>query len=465
MVIQYAPDAPVLDPAAVQRLRERLAGELIRPQDAAYDYSRRVWNTAYDRHPSLIVRARDAVDVMQAVRFARAYELPLAVRSGGHSMAGHGSVEGGIVVDLSLMKGMSVDPERRVAWAQPGLTWGEYAERADAYGLGTPSGDTASVGLGGLTLGGGIGYLVRKHGLTVDSLLSAEVVTADGRLLTASEAEHPDLFWALRGGGGNFGVVTGFEYRLHPVGTIYGGAVIHEATAENLQAYVRAAAGAPDEVSTIAFVMPAPPLPFIPAEKVGSLVLIILTCYAGDLAAAPAAVAPLRAIGTPVADVLAPMPYPALYQLAAEGAASRPHSVRSGFMTGFDREAAELIMASVRGLRSPFGGVQLRVLGGAMARVPADATAFAHRDKPLLVTLLNSWIDPAEAARQTAWTEESWRRLAPHTSGAYVNFLQDEGRSRIRDAYPSLTRQRLAAIKRRYDPTNLFRVNQNIRPA
>jgi FAD/FMN-containing dehydrogenase len=465
MVIQYAPDAPVLDPAAVQRLRERLAGELIRPQDATYDYSRRVWNTAYDRHPRLIVRARDAVDVMQAVRFARTYELPLAVRSGGHSMAGHGSVEGGIVVDLSLMKGMSVDPERRVAWAQPGLTWGEYAERADAYGLGTPSGDTASVGLGGLTLGGGIGYLVRKYGLTVDSLLSAEVVTADGRLLTTSETEHPDLFWALRGGGGNFGVVTGFEYRLHPVGTIYGGAVIHEATTETLQAYVRVAAGAPEEVSTIAFVMPAPPLPFIPAEKVGSLVLIILTCYAGDLATAPAAVAPLRAIGTPVADVLAPMPYPALYQLSAEGAASRPHSVRSGFMTGFDREAAELIMANVRGLRSPFGGVQLRVLGGAMARVPADATAFAHRDKPLLVTLLNSWIDPAEAARQTAWTEAFWRRLAPHTSGAYVNLLQDEGRSRIRDAYPSLTRQRLAAIKRRYDPTNLFRVNQNIRPA
>jgi FAD/FMN-containing dehydrogenase len=465
MVLQEIGRAQGIGAGALDRLAERLAGDLIRPGDAEYEMSRKVWNRSVDRYPAAIVRSRDAADVAETVRFARRHDLPLAVRSGGHSMAGHGVVDKGLVLDVSGMKGMSVDPERRIAWAQPGLTWGEYANRAGVYGLATPAGDSGSVGLSGLTLGGGIGFLVRKYGLTVDSLLSAEIVTADGRLLTASETEHPDLFWALRGGGGNFGVVTGLEFRLHPVNTIYGGAIIHEATAETLQGYARAAAAAPEALSTIAFVLQAPPLPFIPAEKHGSLVLMTLVCYDGEAAAGEAAVAPLRAIAPTVSEMLAPMPYPALFQLTAGGATSRHHSVRTGYMAALDASAAETIMTHAGRMSSPFGAVQLRALGGAMARVPSDATAFAHRDKALMLTLINAWDDAAEAPRHVAWTEAFWRDIQPRTSGAYVNFLEDEGRDRIREAYPTLTRQRLAAIKGRYDPENLFRGNQNIRPA
>ncbi|MGH2353748.1 MAG: FAD-binding oxidoreductase [Chloroflexota bacterium] len=465
MVVEQVALDGGFDAPSVRRLEERLVGKLIRPGDTDYEATRMVWNAAVDRRPALIVRCGDPVDVIQAVRFAREHNLPLAIRSGGHSMAGHGVVDGGVVIDLSRMNRMTVDPERRIAWTQPGLTWGEYTSRAHAYGLATPAGDSASVGVGGLTLGGGIGWLVRKHGLSIDNLVSVEMVTADGRLVTASETEHPDLFWALRGGGGNFGVATGFEFRLHPVSTILGGAIFYPAESEVLQAYARAAAEAPDEVSAIAAVMQAPAGPFIPAEKHGSLVFAILVCYAGDLDAGQRAVAPLRALGTPIAEALGPMPYPALFDLTKEGSISRPHSVRSGFLDALDAETATTIMEHARRMTSPLGMVQLRVLGGAMARVPAAATAFAHRDKPIMLTVINGWTDPAETERHVAWTDAAWRALRPRTTGVYVNFLQDEGAARILEAYRPAAYQRLAEVKRRYDPGNLFQGNQNIRPA
>ena len=465
MVMQMVADSPVLDAEAVQRLRERLAGELILPSDGEYDARARCGTrrTAATRPWWCAPTTRRTCCKRCASRAGR--ELPLSVRSGGHSMAGHGAVEGGVMLNLSAMKGLSVDPERRVAWAQPGVTAGEYGAKAQEHGLATPFGDVGSVGIAGLTLGGGIGYLARKHGLAIDHLLSADVVTADGRLLTASETEHPDLFWALRGGGGNFGVVTGLEYRLRPVGMIVGGALFHEASAQALLNLYRVASAAPEELTTIAFVLPAPPLPFIPAEKVGSLVLMTTFCYAGDVEAGMAALAPLKEIGTPVAEVVQPMPYTGLYQLTAEGAASRPHAIRTGFANGLDRRMAEAIMAHARGFVSPFGAVQLRVLGGAMSRVPAGATAFAHRDKTLMLNIWGAWDTPGEASRNVAWLERAWGDLGPMTDGAYVNFLENEGRRRVRDAYPTLTRQRLEAIKGRYDPTNFFRINQNIRPA
>ena len=465
MIMQRASDSAVLDAVAVEALRKRLAGDLVLPQDGSYDGVRKVWNAAYDRYPAVIVRARDAADVVQAVRFARQQGAPLAVRSGGHSMAGHGAVDGGVVVNVSGMKGISIDPERRVAWAQPGLTAGEYGEAAQAYGLATPFGDAGTVGISGLTLGGGIGYLARKYGLAVDNLLSAQVVTADGGLLTASESEHPDLFWALRGGGGNFGIVTAFEYRLQPVGTIVGGAVIHEATADVLERYHKVAQAAPEGLTTIAFLMAAPPLPFLPANKVGSLVLMTTFCYTGDVADGMAAVEPLRHIGTLVGEAVMPMPYTGLYQLTAEGGISRPHAVRTGFTNGLDRDLAETLIKHARAMASPYGAVQLRPLGGAVSRVPAGATAFAHRHQSMMLSAWGAWTDPAEAAQNVAWLQRAWAEIGPKMDGAYVNFLENEGPERLKDAYPELTRQRLAAIKGRYDPTNFFRINQNIRPA
>jgi len=465
MVMQRASDNAVLDAVAVEALRKRLAGDLVLPQDGAYDGVRRVWNAAYDRYPAVIVRARDAADVAQAVRFARQQGAPLAVRSGGHSMAGHGAVDGGVVVNVSGMKGISIDPERRVAWAQPGLTAAEYGAAAQAHGLATPFGDAGTVGISGLTLGGGIGYLARKYGLAVDNLLSAQVVTADGEVLTASADEHPDLFWALRGGGGNFGIVTAFEYRLQPVGTIVGGAVIHEATAETLERYFRVATEAPEGLTTIAFLMGAPPMPFIAPEKVGSLVLLITFVYTGDVADGLAAVEPLRHVGTRVGELIAPMPYTGIYQLTAEGSVSRPHAIRTGFTGGLDRDLAETIMTHARAMVSPFDAMQLRPLGGAVSRVPAGATAFAHRHQSLMFSAWGAWNDPAEAPQNVAWLQRAWAEIEPKMDGAYVNFLENEGPERLNAAYPELTRRRLAAIKGRYDPTNFFRINQNIRPA
>ena len=463
-----AASAAVGPRAQFAQLEERLHGRLILPSETDYDSARRVWAASVDRYPAAVVRAATQSDVAMAVRFARSRELPIAIRSGGHSMAGYGTINRGLVIDLSGMKGMWLDPEGRVARVQPGLTWGGYAARAHEYGLATPSGDAGSVGVGGLTLGGGIGFLVRKHGLTIDHLRSANIVTADGQRLTVSERDHPDLFWAIRGGGGNFGVVTTLEFDMVPVGTIVGGAIVHEATAENIQGYYEAALRAPEELTTIAMVMLAPPLPFIPAEKHGTPVLLNLVCYTGDPEAGTRALAPLRTLGGsagPLGEHVGPMPYPAIYELTAEAATSHRHKTRSGYAAGMTRELAASIAESVRGATSPFGFVQLRPLGGAMARVPQEATAFAHRDKQLLIVVVNAWDDPAQDDLHRAWTDATWGAIAPASRGNYVNFLEAEGEARIRDAYAAATFDRLAAIKRRYDPDNVFHTNQNIRPA
>jgi FAD/FMN-containing dehydrogenase len=465
--------------AAVGGLRRRMVGEIVRPDDPSYGAARRVFNAAYDRYPALIARCQDVADVIQAVNFAHEHGLPLAVRSGGHGIGGHGTGDGALVVDLSPMKELALDPARRVARVQPGLTWGEYAAQAHRHALATPAGDTAAVGVGGLTLGGGIGGLARRYGLTIDSLLSADVVTADGRLLTASADEHPDLFWALRGGGGNFGIATGFEFRLHPVGTILGGAVVYPATAGVIQGYAAGAAAAPDELTTAGAVMRAPPLPFIPPERHGSLVFLLTACYAGDVEDGRRTLAPLRTLATPVADAICPMPYPSLFDLTAAGAApGLVHHVRSAYLETIDAALAETVLEHSRRMTSPLGMVQIRVLGGAVARVPQEATAFAHRQKPFMLTILNRFAPGAAGAvmgldadadadvdRHLAWTERFWGDVRPYAGGVNANFLGDEGDARVREAYPDATYERLARIKRRYDPANTFRLNQNIRPA
>jgi FAD/FMN-containing dehydrogenase len=399
------------------------------------------------------------------VTLARETGLELAIRSGGHSLAGHSTTDGGIVLDLADMNALDIDPEQRTAWAQTGLTAGEYTTAAAAHGLATGFGDTGSVGIGGITLGGGIGYLARKHGLTIDSLLAAEVVTADGRLLRIDDQTHPDLFWAIRGGGGNFGVATRFRFRLHPLDQFVGGLLLLPATAETISGFVAAAEAAPEELSAIANVMPAPPLPFVPADQHGRLVIMATLAYAGDVEAGQRALAPFRALATPLADLVRPMPYPEIYPPEEEGGFPLAGRVlRTMFVDALDRDDAEAIVQHLEASTAPIRVAQLRVLGGAMARVPAEATAFAHRASRLMVNLAAAYERPGEAEVHQAWVDRYAAALGDGDARAYVNFLGDEGQARIRQAYPGSTWKRLAAIKARYDPTNLFHRNQNIPP-
>jgi len=452
----------------ITNLQTLLHGQLILPGEEAYESARGVWNATADRHPALIIRPLNVADVITAVTFARGQQMEVSVRSGGHNMAGYGTNDGGLVIDLSQMKAITVNPERRIARIEPGLTWGEVARTLQPHGLALTSGDTSSVGVGGLLLGGGIGWMVRKYGLAIDRLRAVELVTADGQFLRASAGKNAELFWGLRGGGGNFGVATAFEVDLHPAGMVLGGAVFYDAReAESiLRAYARYAVAAPDELTTMAMLMAAPPAPFIPPEKQGAAVVALLVCYTGDLADGARVVAPLRQLATPIADLISPMPYPAMFALTEEATTrGLQHSVRSLFLRTLSDEVIHAIVEAAAAIMSPMTLVQLRVLGGAMRRVATDATAFAHRDKRALVMATSFAPQAADPEPARARMEQIWQALCPYASGVYVNFLGDEGEQRIREAYPPATYARLAALKRRYDPTNLFHLNQNIPPA
>jgi len=451
------------EPADLTTFAACLRGTLVRPSDAAFEEVRQVWNLAHQGTPLAIVRAADAGDVATAVQFAQSNDIEIAVRSGGHSLAGHSTGDGVLVIDMRDLRGLHIDPARRMAWAGAGLTAGEYTAAAAAHGLATPFGDTGSVGIAGLTLGGGIGWLARKHGLAIDALVEAEVVTANGEVVTASETEHPDLFWALRGGGGNFGIVTRFTYRLHPVEQILGGALFLPPTRDVLRSLVPIAASAPEELTTIAFLMPVPAVPFVEEEHHGKPSLVLMFVFAGEPGAGQAAIAPFRAVATPFGEAAMPMPYPGIYEFTAEASASHPSTTRSLFMDALDDESVDTIVDSLA--VAPVGSmVQIRVLGGAMSRVAADATAFAHRGAPVLVAVINAFLDPDGVEAATAWNRSLFAALEPKATGVYANFLEDEGEARIRLAYPDGTHDRLAAVKRRYDPANVFHRNQNIRP-
>ena len=448
---------------SIPELRAVLNGRVISPEDAAYDTVRAVFYGARSRRPALIVRVADATDVSHIVSLARERGLELAVRSGGHSLAGHSTTDGGIMIDLSDMKGLEIDVAGRTAWAEISLTAGEYAAAAGAHGLATGFGDTGSVGIGGITLGGGVGFLVRKYGLTIDDLLAAEIVTADGELLYVDSDTHPDLFWAIRGGGGNFGVATRFKFRLHEVDTIVGGMLMLPATPEVIASFVAEAEAAPEELSSIANVMVAPPMPFLPAEAHGRLVIMALLCYAGEVDEGERAIAPFRALATPLADSVDPEPYPQMYEPAEPG--PDEEVARSLFIDTVDRDVAEKIVEHLRASTAPLAVAQIRVLGGAMARVSADATAFTHRERGIMVALGAVYERAEETAMHEEWVGKFAAALRQGDGGVYVNFLGDEGEARIREAYPGATFERLAEIKGRYDSTNLFRLNQNIPPA
>jgi FAD/FMN-containing dehydrogenase len=437
---------------------------VIAPDDPEYDQARTLFAGGIDRRPAVIIRPVDATEVAQVVSLARDTGLELAVRSGGHSAAGHSVSDGGIVLDLTDMRALDIDVDGRTVWAETGLTAREYSAAVGAHGLATGFGDTGSVGIGGITLGGGVGYLVRKHGLTIDSLLAAEVVTADGVVLRVDAHTDPDLFWAIRGGGGNFGVATRFQFRLQEVDTIVGGMLMLPATAEVIAAFIAEAEAAADELSTIANVMPAPPMLFVPAEHHGQLVIMALMAYAGPVEAGERVIAPFRALGTPIVDMVQPMPYPQIYPPDEEG--YHPiAAARTMFVDAIDRSVAETIVDHLQASTAPMRVAQLRVLGGAMARVPTDATAFAHRQSRIMVNVAAVYQQPDEAAMHQPWVTGFAAALRQGDAGAYVGFLGNEGEARIRDAYPGTTWERLTAIKRRYDPTNLFRLNQNLPPA
>jgi FAD/FMN-containing dehydrogenase len=451
-------------PIPIESLRAELDDGVIAPGDAEYDAARSVFLPLVDGQPAVIVRPRDATEVARIVSLARETGAELAVRGGGHSMAGHGTSDGGIVIDLARMKTFEVDPDQRVAWAEAGLTAGEITNAAWKHRLVIGFGDTASVGIGGLTLGGGIGYLVRKHGLTIDDVLGAEVVTADGEIVWADAKSHPDLFWALRGGGGNFGVVTRFRFRLHPEPEFSGGMLILPATAATIASFIEAAEAAPDELSTIANVMPAPPMPFVPTEHHGRLVILAMLVHAGPADEGERVLAPFRALATPIADLLRPMPYPDVYP--PEDPDYRPLAIaRTMFVDTIDRGVAETILDRLAASTALMPVAQLRVLGGAMARVPSDATAFAHRQSRIMVNVAAVFATPEESPVHEAWATATADALRQSDQGAYVNFLADEGVERLRAAYPGATWHRLAAVKRRYDPANVFRLNQNVTPA
>jgi FAD/FMN-containing dehydrogenase len=455
------------DRISIPHLREQMHGRVIGPDDAEYDTARAVMYGGIDRHPAVIVKVADADDVVAVIALARETGLELAVRSGGHSGAGHSVTEGGIVLDVSEMKSLEIDVAGRTAWAETGLTAVELCTALAEHDLAIGFGDTGSVGIGGITLGGGIGYLVRKFGMTIDNVLAAEIVTADGRRLHVDAQNHPDLFWAIRGGGGNFGVATRFRYRLQEVPGIYGGLLVLPATAGTVAGFLAAAEAAPEELSTIANVMNCPPLPFVADEVHGQVVILALMAFAGerdDIGSAERALAPFRALATPLADLLAPIPYPEIY--GPDDPDYHPTAAsRTMFVDQVDRDVAGFIVDRLNASDASMRVAQIRVLGGAMARVPAEATAFAHRASRIMINIAAFYDGPVDQAVREAWVTDFVEALDQGDSGAYVGFLLDEGEERIRAAYPGSTWDRLAAIKARYDPANQFRLNQNVPPA
>ena len=441
---------------------DRTSRRVLIPEDPGYDEARTVFATHVDRHPALIACVQTPDDVARLVAMARETGSEIAVRGGGHSPAGHGVSEGGIVIDLAALRSLEIDPVGCTAWAGAGLTAGEYTVQTGERGLATGFGDTGAVGISGITLAGGIGFLVRKHGLTIDSLLAAEIVAADGRLRRVDAENEPELFWALRGGGGNFGVVTRLRYRLHPVDTVLGGLLVLPATPEVIAGFVAEADAAPDELSTIANVMPAPPLPFVPSEVHGSPVVLARMVYAGDVETGQRAVGPFRALAEPIADLLRPMRYSELFRDEQHPRLGRiTHTM---FAHSVGHQQAETILDRIGDSSAMIAACEIRVLGGAMARVAADATAFAHRNSRIMINVAAMFDPVSDRSEHAAWVAGLAAELDDGDAGAYAGFLADEGQERVRAAYPGATWERLAAVKATFDPDNVFRLNQNVPP-
>ncbi len=468
-VLAATGEQTTIEGAVVTQFQAALRGGLLRAEDDGYNQARTIYNAMIDRRPAMIARCTGTADVIECVRFAREHRLLVSVRGGGHNVAGTAVCDGGLVIDLSRMKGIRIEPAARTVRVEAGATWGDVNHELQVFGLAATGGFISTTGVSGLTLGGGLGWLVRKHGLALDNLLSVDVVTADGQFLTASPSRNPDLFWGLRGGGGNFGVVTSFEFRVHPAGTVLAGLVIHPFSKAKaaLQFWREYEATAPEEVTNGALLFSAPPAPFLPEAAHGTTVLGMGGVYTGAIAAGEQALRPLRQFGTPLADIIQPMPYSAAQTMADFlWPPGLQNYWKSSFLKNLSDAAIETILTYVAAAPSPLTVVVIEHNGdGAMSRVAEQDTAFGHRNWPFNFLVTTMWKDPADAEKNLRWTREFWAAMQPYLVDAvYVNYLGDEGADRVKAAYGPEKYARLVALKNKYDPTNLFRLNQNIKP-
>jgi len=458
-----------ISPEALQDLSAGFRGEIISPDDPSYDEHRAIWNGSIDRHPALIARCAGVADVIASVKFARKTGLPVAVRSGGHSFPGHSTCDGAVIIDLSLMRGVRVDPEARTVRAQAGVLLGELDRETQAFGLAVPAGIVTHTGMAGLTLGGGIGWLMRKYGLTIDQLLSVDVVTADGEFAKASENENADLFWGVRGGGGNFGIVTDFEFRLNLLGpTVLAGPIFWPMSeaAKVMRFYRDWITGVPDDLTTILILRKAPALPAVPTELHGEPVVAVACCYAGPVEEGEKVVQPMKQFGTPVLDLCVPKPFVAHQAMFDPSLQHGWHYYfRSCDVARLSDEVIDTCVRFGERIQSPLTSVAIFQLGGAVARAGDDATAFngRHSGHTINIPAATMTADGFDAERD--WVRSLWSALEPHNVGAYVNFLMDEGEERVRRSYGPAKYARLQELKRKYDPENVFRLNQNIPPA
>lgn len=459
----------LIEPLALDEYRSGLGGEMLTPEDADYEEVREIWNAMIDSRPALIARCRDADDVVHSVNFARANDLLVSVRGAGHNIAGNSLVDGGFLIDLSQMTAVETDEDAKIARVEPGATLGDVDAATQAFGLATPTGINSTTGIAGLTLGGGFGWLSRSYGLTIDNLLSVDVVTAGGELVTASESNHPDLFWGIRGGGGNFGIVTSFEYQLHEVGPeLLTGLIVHDAgdALAALEFYREFAAQAPDELTTWVVMRKAPPLPFLDETVHGTDVVIFALLYNGDIADGEKAIASLRAFGNPVGEHIGPNPYTGWQQafdpLLTPGARNYWKSHNFGELSD---ETIGILLRYAGDLPSDFSEIFLAQMGGATSRVSSDATAYVGRDAAFVLNVHTRWEEAADDDRCVAWAREFFDATLPAaTAGAYVNFMTAEESGRVQAAYAA-NYGRLVVVKDEYDPDNMFRLNQNIAPS
>jgi FAD/FMN-containing dehydrogenase len=457
-----------VDVAAYTELRSRFRGALLRPGEEGYEQARRIWNGAIDRRPALVARCAGADDVVEAVRFARDRELLVSVRGGGHAVAGHAVCDGGLMIDLSLMKAIGVDADARTARASGGVLWGELDRATQRFALAVTGGMISHTGIGGLTLGGGLGNLMRKLGLTVDNLRSVELVTADGERVDVSEETDAELFWGLRGGGGNFGVVTSFEYRLHPIGPmVLGGPMLWPLSdaPEVLRVLRDFSADAPDDLGIALFTRLAPPMPFIPADQYGKPVVMLLVLWTGDPAEGQRVIAPLRRVGSPLAEVVRVTPYLALQSMGDMGAPHGNHYYwKSHRLPSLSDEVIDALVDAVGKITSPFSQIGGWLIGGAASRVEPAATAVGEREVGVELNVMAAWLPSDDGERHRAWVRQGWEALRPFSAGVYANFLSDEDAAATQAAYGERL-GRLRALKDRLDPTNFFRMNANIPPS
>lgn len=462
----------MLDSSAIAGFVANLGGPVLRPEDQGYDEARALWNAMIDKKPAMIVQASGVADVIESVKFAREHGILLAVRGGGHNISGNALCDGGLVIDLSRLQGIHVDPKARTVWVQPGASWGKVDRETQLFGLAVPNGIVSTTGVAGLTLGGGFGWLSRKYGYTCDNLLEVDLVTADGQWVKANADENPDLFWGVRGGGGNFGVVTSFKYRLQPVGpTVIAGMVVHpmDKAPEVVRYFREFTATAPDELGSLLILRKAPPAPFLPKQIHGQPIVAIAVCYAGSVQDGTRVVQPLKGFGEPVADVIGPKPF-ITHQTMLD--AAQPHGRqyywKSEYLGKLSDQALDTLVEHGREITSPYSGVLLMQLGGAIGRVAPEETAAGHRDAGYVLNIAASWEDPRQAELHMQWTRDFWTAVQPFsTGGVYMNFLgyDEQDDSRIQAAYGAECYKRLAALKAQYDPDNMFRLNPNIRPA